>query len=84
MQVEQLKLILQEYPMSRPLKIVVEKKVMLETTVVQLLTKLIDIPPNGWLAFCGRHDVIIRERGDFTDDVAGAPPWKCWLEMDMR
>lgn len=84
MNVEQLKLILQEYPMSRPVKIVVEKKVMLETTVVQLLMKLIDVPPNGWLAFCGRHDVILRERIDSSGGDAIIPPGRTWLEMDMR
>ena len=40
--------------------------------------------PDASVSFFGRSECIIRERGEFTDDVAGAPPYRQWLEIDMR
>jgi hypothetical protein len=46
-----------------------------------LIIKLMPEPSSALLTFCGRSDVIIRERGQNT---CIAPPYKPWLEMDMR
>jgi hypothetical protein len=84
MNVEQLESILNEYPPSMRLDVMVERKAMLGTTVVELLLKLMEQPPDASVTFYGLSDCIIRERGEFTDDVAGAPPYREWLELDMR
>lgn len=84
MNVEQLKSILSEYRSSMRLVIVVERQTLLETTMVEMLLKLMPQPPTALLTFYGRSDCIIRERGEPTDDVAGAPPYREWLEIDLR
>ena len=84
MQCEHLKSILGEYPMSRPLNVVVGRDVLLKTTVVEMLIRLAEQPPEGLLTFCGRTDIILRERMEPTEDVAGAPPIRHWLEMSLR
>lgn len=81
---EQLRSILAEYPLSLRLDVIVERERALETTVAEMICKLMDKPPGGLLTFCGRSECIIRERGERTDDVAGAAPYRKWLEMDMR
>lgn len=77
---DQLQTILRQYPMSLRLDIIVEGERMLETTVVELLLKLMEQPQSALVTFCGRSCVIVRERG-FN---SGLPPYKPWLEMDMR
>jgi hypothetical protein len=84
MNVDQLRSILNEYRPSMRLDVLVDRKAKLGTTVAELMAKLIDQPPNALLTFYGLSDCIIRERGEFTDDVAGAPPYREWLEIDMR
>ena len=84
MNVDQLRSILGEYPPSMRLIIVVEQQTMWEMTVVEILLELMAKPEHELLAFCGRDNCIIRERGEFTDDVAGAPPYRKWLEIDLR
>lgn len=81
---EQLQSILREYRPSMKLVVMVEKKSVLETSVAEMLIRLIAQPRDASLTFCGRPDCIIRERGEDTDDVPGAAPYREWLEMDMR
>jgi hypothetical protein len=81
---EHLSLILNEYRPSMRLDIIVEREKVMETTVLDLMCKLISEPPSSSVHFCGRGDCILRERGEATDDVAGAAPYRTWLEMDMR
>ena len=77
MNVEHLRSVLGEYPLSRRLAIRVHNDIVLETTVAEMLCKLLEREPSALLTFCGRSDVILRERSD------GAP-YTQWLEMDMR
>jgi hypothetical protein len=92
MNAEQLKKILEEYSPSMKLKIIVDREVLIETTVIETVLKVQyeDLKcrpgdrPVTVLTIFGRSDCIVRERGDFTDDVAGAPPYKRWLELDLR
>ena len=89
MNVDQLHKILTEYPMSMKLKVVVDGALAEETTVVQTIIKLqyeqFKARPGDrtdlLLNYFGRSNCIVRERGDFTDDVAG---YKRWLELDLR
>lgn len=85
MNAEQLKAILSEYPPSMKLVVVVEKKRVLVTTVVEMLIKLMGQPQDASLTFCGRNNCIIRERADKTEhqgELVRCVPG--WLEMDMR
>lgn len=85
MNVDQLITILNEYPLSSRLNIVVEKKTMLETTVVEMISKLMREPPNASLTFCGRDHCILREyaeRIEHQGELVRCHPR--WLEMDMR
>jgi hypothetical protein len=84
MRVGQLQSILNEYRPSMKLIVIVEQQRLLQTTVVEMLIKLVDQPREALLTFYGRSDCIIRERGEATDDVAGAPPYREWLEIDLR
>lgn len=84
MNVEQLTSILKEYPMSRKLLVVIDGQTMRETSVAEAVCDLIQAQPSELLTFFGRNNCIIRERGDFTNDVAGAAPYKQWLEIDLR
>lgn len=81
MNVEQLKSILSEYPMSLRLDVIVERTKVLETTVAEMVCKLMPEPQNELLTFFGRSNCIIRERG-FNTSVA--PPYKPWIEIDLR
>lgn len=80
MNTEQLRSILLEYPMSLRLDVIVEGQRALETTVCEMIIKLMDQPQDGLLTFCGRSNIIVRERG-FNSCLA---PFRPWLEMDMR
>lgn len=77
---DQLQSILREYPMSLRLDVIVAGEKMLETTVVEMLVKLMEQPQSALVTFCGRSSAIVRERG-FN---SGLPPYKPWIEMDMR
>ncbi len=86
MKVDQLKRILLEYPMSLRLSIVVERCNALETTVVEMILKLGDLPQDALLTFCGLSSCILRER---VEEPKLNPSGtlilgKRWLEMDMR
>lgn len=83
MNTEQLTTILNEYPMSRKLVVIVDGKPAWETTVIEVLLKLTSEPPSALTIF-GRDACIVRERGEFTDDVCGATPYRDWLEIDLR
>lgn len=83
MNVEQLQSILSEYPPSLRLVIRSEPHV-LETTVAAILSLLMSLQPTAWLHFCGRSEVILRERIDSSGGDAIIPPGRTWLEMDMR
>jgi hypothetical protein len=63
---------------------------VLETTVIEMLLKLIPQPPNALLNFCGRDICILREH---VEEIASVnldahtligPEFNKWLEMDMR
>ena len=83
MNVEQLRIILAEYPMSMRLVVTVEKRPLLETTVVEMTIKLMKEPLETWVAFFGRRDCIIRER--VKEPLVGEKARREeWLEMDMR
>ena len=83
MNVEQLRIILAEYPMSMRLVVTVEKRPLLETTVVEMTIKLMKEPLETWVAFFGRRDCIIREcvKEPLVGEKARREEW---LEMDMR
>lgn len=81
---EQLKSILCEYPPSMRLKIIVEKQLLTEMTVVELLCQLLEQPLEASLIFFGYNDVIIRERIEDLDAPPGAAPVRQWLELDLR
>lgn len=82
---EQFKSILCEYPMSTKLKVTVERTTVIETTVAEMLCKLMEQPPNGLLTFFGRDNIILRERSGLdTSNTFGTLIDKRWLEMDMR
>jgi hypothetical protein len=57
---------------------------VMESTVFETMCKLMKEPAEASVFIFGRGDCILRERGEMTDDVAGAPPYREWLEMDMR
>jgi hypothetical protein len=84
MRVGQLQSILNEYRPSMKLIVTVEQQRLLQTTVVEMLIKLAAQPREALLTFYDRSDCIIRERGEATDGVAGAPPYREWLEIDLR
>jgi hypothetical protein len=64
--------------------VTVEQQRLLETTVVEMTLKLMTQPPKAIVTFYDRRECIIRERGEETNDVAGAPPYREWLEIDLR
>ena len=83
MNVKQLKSILMEYPMSMRLIVTVKRRTFMETTVVEMVLKLMAEPPNASGAFCELNDCIIRERVD--EPLLGEKSIrKEWLEIDMR
>jgi hypothetical protein len=84
MNVEQLKSILDEYPMSMRLTVTVRQQELLATTVVELLSKLMTQLPGASLTFFGRNDCIIRERVDPHNNAHGTLIVKRWLELDLR
>lgn len=84
MNTEQLIAILNEYPMSTRLDIVVEGHPLIKTTVVEMLIKLKDQPHNASLTFYACSNIILRERIDSSGGEAIIPPNRMWLEMDMR
>ena len=83
MNIAQLKSILAEYPMSMRLVVTVERQHLLETTVIEMLLRLIEEPPSDWVALYGYRDCIIRERVE--EPLLGEKSIrKEWLEIDMR
>lgn len=62
MQTEQLRRILNEYPMSMRLNVIVDKTVAQETTIIEMLLKLGDVPDESLVSWCGFSNCIIRER----------------------
>jgi hypothetical protein len=54
---------------------------VLETTVAEMICKLIGQPPDALATFFGRSNCILRER---DDPLASRGPHSKWLEMDMR
>ena len=83
MRVGQLQSILNEYRPSMKLIVTVEQQRLLQTTVVEMLIKLAAQPREALLTFYDRSDCIIRERRNHAG-VAGAPPYREWLEIDLR
>lgn len=81
---EQFKSILCEYPMSMKLKVTVERTTVIETTVAEMLCKLLEQPHEALLTFFGRDNVVLRERSDPHINAFGTLIDKRWLEMDMR
>ena len=84
MNVEHLHRILSEYRPDMKLTILVNGATLMEADVSAVITTLMSQPPDASVSFFERSECIIRERGEFTDDVAGAPPYRQWLEIDMR
>jgi hypothetical protein len=84
MNVEHLQRILTEYRPSMRLVVTVAQEKMMETTVAEMITILMPQPRDECFSFFGLSECIIRERGEPTEDVAGAPPYREWLELDMR
>lgn len=82
--VEQLLVILKEYPPSLRLDVIVEGQIIRRTTVIEMCIKLMSQRPSALLIFYACPNCIVRERGERTEDVAGAPPYRQWLELDMR
>jgi hypothetical protein len=80
----QLTTILNEYPMSTRLDIIVEGFPVLKTTVIEMLMKLVDQPRHASLTFYGCPNLILRERINSSGGDAIVPPNRMWLEMDMR
>lgn len=81
----QLKDILLEYPGSRKLKVIVQKEVVMEMTVIELIIKLLECEKiEALFTFFGFDNCIVRERGEMINDVAGAAPWRDWIELDLR
>ena len=79
MNVEQLKSILPEYPMSMRLVVAVRGgSERYETTVIEMLLKLMSQPPNTSVTFFGCDNVIIREH------AGDGRPETNWLEFDLR
>lgn len=87
MHVDQLTKILNEYPPSRRLKVVVDHVVLLEMTVIEMLLKLehdrakAGDQPNLLLTYFGRADGIVRER--ITNQGGFALPLE-WVELDLQ
>lgn len=92
MHITQLKDILREYPESRLLRVVADRDLIRETTVGLMLLDLIYAQIKArpgdrdelLLTYFGRSNLIVRERGEWTDDVAGAASWREWVELDLR
>ena len=79
---EQLRSILSEYRPSMRLVVTVDRKALLETTVCEIMLKLTMPPPSDWVNFYGRDSCVIRERNGVFDH--GGPPFREWLEIDLR
>ena len=86
MRAKDLSAILQEYRPSMLLQILDQGCEMgAKTTVVELLSALLNQPDDAKVAFFGKGDcVIIRERGEETEGPPGAAPYRSWLEIDVR
>lgn len=85
MHVAQLRSILNEYPMSRKLIVVVEGQNLIQTTVADFLSRLMSAQPTDLLTFCGLAHCIVRERIDMPRfECSPMPMTKEWLELDMR
>jgi len=82
MNAEQLRKILNEYPPSRKLVIIVDGARVLETTVLEVLLKLMEKSQPALLTFFGRESCIIRER--IGGERPNAPYINEWLEIDLR
>jgi hypothetical protein len=94
MDVEQLLSILHEYPGSRMLKVIVDRREVQSMTVIEMLLKLThettyaDIksrPGDRYkvkliLTYFDRSDCIVRERREERPDQ---PPLE-WVELDLR
>jgi hypothetical protein len=57
-------------------------------TVIEMIIKLLEQEtpegPDPVLSIFDCSDCIVRERGEAIDDVAGAAPWRDWIELDLR
>lgn len=85
MNVAQLISILSEYPPSRRLVVTVDQQRVLETTVFELILKLMPTQPRALVTFYGRNECVIREHGEAPlSDPARGPEFSRWLEIDMR
>jgi hypothetical protein len=89
MNTDQLKTILAEYPLSRRLNVLVDGTPIWETSVVEVLTKLMSEAPEksppALLTIFGRDSCIIRERIDEGREPNHlGPQFNKWLEIDLR
>lgn len=53
-------------------------------TVAEMTCNLMTLPPENKVEVFGLDTFIIRVKGEMTDDVAGAAPWREWIELDAR
>lgn len=93
MNVKQLREILDEYPPSMKLKVIVPPnskehwdvggEAMLETTVIETIIKLMEHPDPTMTIF-GCYDCIVRERVEMNGRDTLFPANKMWLELDLR
>lgn len=81
-----LKNILLQYPPSRLLKVFANGEHRFDMTIAEMCCNLMSdhIGKENDVALFGYHTFIIRERGEATDDVPGAAPWRDWIELDAR
>lgn len=77
---EHLQSILLEYRPSMRIDILVGRKKRQETTVLEVVTRLMKEPPQSSVTILGRTDLILRERTINAD----RPTHGEWLEMDLR
>ncbi len=83
MDAEQLKTVLSEYPMSRRLVVIVDGSPVWETSVAEVVIKLMRemrAPSGVLVTILGRDSCIVRERDNFSS----AFPGNKWLEIDLR
>lgn len=83
MNIKQMKSILCEYRPSMRLMVKIDRTAVWETTVAEVLCKLMEIKPEKSTAIFSRDSCIIRERVRLSERETG-PPCKEWLEIDLR
>ncbi len=86
MRTKDLLAILQEYRPSMRLKILDDgAETGMEMAIATLVSTLLRYPADENVYFYGKGQcVIIRERGEEASPHEGDPPYRGWLEIDVR